>query len=406
MDKKNIREQVISSYFPSSKERHIIGGYNFVGAGTNIYDRFSLKYDGKVGTKTYWLPKNKLDLAAIKHDLAYYLHDNAHRIKADIDFLKMAGKSGTAVLANSAIGAQVIGRVLNELGVKSSAKSAITLQTIYKALFNLFTIPPYKGAGSIAGFLTNPKSGKLPKSIRTFMATYFPKFRTRRGQNRVTFTQNAFIRLYIAMSTLYDLPANVDNLNVLRKINEAYVKTEEDIPALDEVFDKYKAYLDSVGTFDIHDEFIILKKGSTREYSSFFRAFRKYIKDVNKRNKFGVRYEMPLLDRANIDIVELKDKEVIVPLETVKEFRFLPSDEKPKPTKAPSKPLLIAPPPPKVTKVPKPLLIAPPPPKITKVPKPGIVPPKPVRRVKGSEEILSILKGDEEPIPDIWAIMV
>ena len=84
---KKTRQQKTVSYLPSYDEKHT-SGYNWNGPGTKIYDRISLKYKGKVGTKSYWLPINKLDMQAFQHDLLYYSPNNIVRAYADSTYVE------------------------------------------------------------------------------------------------------------------------------------------------------------------------------------------------------------------------------------------------------------------------------------------------------------------------------
>jgi uncharacterized coiled-coil protein SlyX len=83
---------------PSSREWHL-PGYNFVGAGTMVAERMSLTYTGSTGTDSYWLPVNKLDLAAFKHDMMYYADRELVKLGADVALVNAAWRSNNKAAA-------------------------------------------------------------------------------------------------------------------------------------------------------------------------------------------------------------------------------------------------------------------------------------------------------------------
>jgi hypothetical protein len=87
-------------------------GMNFMGPGTKLLDRFSLKYKGKVGTPNYFLPSSLEDYYSIWHDLAYFIPNDYIKYKSDVDFLNNQEKYGKftekTLLGMSGISAQTL----------------------------------------------------------------------------------------------------------------------------------------------------------------------------------------------------------------------------------------------------------------------------------------------------------
>jgi hypothetical protein len=94
-------------------------GMNFMGPGTKLLDRFSLKYKGKVGTPNYFLPSSLEDYYSIWHDLAYFVPNDYIKYKSDVDFLNNQEKHGKftekTLLGMSGISAQTLKRTFNNL---------------------------------------------------------------------------------------------------------------------------------------------------------------------------------------------------------------------------------------------------------------------------------------------------
>ena len=94
-------------------------GMNFMGPGTKLLDRFSLKYKGKVGTPNYFLPSSLEDYYSIWHDLAYFIPNDYIKYKSDVDFLNNQEKYGKftekTLLGMSGISAQTLRRTINNL---------------------------------------------------------------------------------------------------------------------------------------------------------------------------------------------------------------------------------------------------------------------------------------------------
>ena len=127
-------KQKIKSNLPSFEEKHLIGGYNFNGPGTQVANRLSLNYKGGVGTSTYWLPKNKLDYEAFKHDLFYYSPRPADQLYADSEYVKNTG--GT--ISQALVYAQLLGRQADSRPWASLTKEGSKVKNILVQVINLY----------------------------------------------------------------------------------------------------------------------------------------------------------------------------------------------------------------------------------------------------------------------------
>ena len=61
---------------------------NFMGPNTKVEDRMLLKYDGKRGTKNFFLPTTYSDLVSFEHDLLYWAPKNIIKAYADTKFIR------------------------------------------------------------------------------------------------------------------------------------------------------------------------------------------------------------------------------------------------------------------------------------------------------------------------------
>ena len=298
------KKQKVVSKLPSTSELHLPGGYNWVGPGTEIMDRISLSYKGKVGTVTYWLPKDKLDLAAFKHDIAYYSPSNDERIKADYELLSTVDAPSRSATVDILISTQMAGRGLQELFTarKSFLENMEGLQSLASSINLLASVAPIKGRGSIAGWLFNPRTGIMPQSIKDFARTHLGIRGTRVGRRQKDYIRNTILRLGIVFSgTAY---RNIHELvtSVIEKTD--ILKKSEHEKAVDKVYDKYLEYLDTIGEFR-EGEFVLTKKGDSSKYEEFFNEFKDYIEDMNKTiKKKNQRYKIPVLNSVNLPLSE------------------------------------------------------------------------------------------------------
>lgn len=322
------RKQKIKSRFPSLTEKHLLGGFNWTGPGTEIYDRIGLNYKGGVGTEQYWLPKNRLDLAAFKHDLAYYSNDNLSRIGADKEFIDTSGKTVSSTIADSVIAAQLAYRITEEFG--GILTRPLAMRAAYSALINLLIVPPTKGKESVASFLLKPTTGRAPQVVKDWALKWLGIQGSKRGARGKNIEQKIMAHLFLTGSVLYTdiIPGGSNIESFVKKMEDTYNVNTKNVE-LNSVFSKYKDYLDTVGEFNLSGEFILTKKKHTtnrpdREYIRFFKGFQKYIDFENKKNKEGPKYPKPVLNIQNLQSTAISDDSpIIVPLETVKEFNLL-----------------------------------------------------------------------------------
>tara|TARA_R110000868_G_C10949856_1_gene767727 strand:+ start:348 stop:1499 length:1152 start_codon:yes stop_codon:yes gene_type:complete len=322
------KKQKIKSRFPSLKEKHLPGGFNWVGPGTEIYDRIGLKYKGNVGTEQYWLPRNKLDLAAFKHDLAYYANDNLSRIGADKEFIDTSAHTPHSSVADTFILSQLSARVVDEFG--GSLTRPLAMRAAYSALINLLIVPPTKGKESVASFLLNPKRGSAPQAVKDWALKWLGVKGSKAGARGKDIEKKIMSRLFLAGSVLFtDLIPVSENINSFTKKIETLYNVNKKNVKLNSVFTKYKNYLKTVGEFNLSGEFVLTKKGDPRTYIKFFKEFQKYIDVSNKKNKEGPKYPNPTLNLENLQLTEIPDDSPIrVPLEIVEEFKMI-GQEKP-----------------------------------------------------------------------------
>tara|TARA_R110000851_G_scaffold18394_3_gene57851 strand:- start:2984 stop:4225 length:1242 start_codon:yes stop_codon:yes gene_type:complete len=320
------RKQKTQKLFPSLGEKHI-PGYNWNGPGTKIYDRITLNYKGRVGTDKYWLPKNRIDLSAFRHDLLYYSPSNIVRAYADHEYLNSAGKSH---ISETVIGAQLVKRVAVELG-KVGVRTFLAGKGAITALRTILTTAPVKGSGAIATFMFNKKKGYMPSTVKLLVKKYIPSIAgAKRGHRGKALKDLVFAVGYLASVAdvkYYGLPGDtIKSLKDLWKListtfegSEEYkeIKTEND-----KVVKKYEAYLDTVGKFDKSGEFVLRVGGkstpasdphSQSKYEDFFSSFEQYIKMTNDQYKGRAEFEpypTPVLNKENLNIVESKPDEL------------------------------------------------------------------------------------------------
>ena len=314
------RKQKIVSRLPSLKERHMPGGYNWVGPGTSIYDRITLKYQGKVGTKSFWLPRNKLDLAAFKHDLSYYMNDDSSRIQADRDFINDVSVSTiSSIIASALIETQLRSRFGSELG--KIAVTAVGFRELLKGLNILLRTPLRPRGQTVASYLLRPHTGVAPQVVKDFFQRFGIKG-SMPGKRKKNFVRYYISKILLFGSALYGTNSWPSDLKKFATKMKEIVFTGKDNKPLDKVFETYKNYLKTVGEFDSSGEFIITKKGDKRAYLKFFKQFTKYIDFVNKENESGPKYPKPTLNAENRDIVSFDaNPKIITPLETVEEIK-------------------------------------------------------------------------------------
>ena len=325
------RKQKVVSSFPSLKEWHAIGGYNFNGPGTRVTDRISLNYKGKVGTESYFLPKNKLDRQAIEHDFMYYQPDNLARVLADVKYYEnvrnLPGEDGSKLLSRFFMQSQIISRTLKE-----SSKLALPFVASDQALrdfFKLLSVPPVAGKGSIMGWAFNPAKGVAPPRLKNFFKNWYNIKGTRRGSQtsfRKEILKKYLIPLvlgyginhiledglvqpfYRSYKMIIDTLEHTENWKLLNKNNN-------------EVMKSYDTYLKSVGSYDKTGNFVISTdinvKNAKRQYLAFFTKFKNYIRFVNSNyadHPGFVKHKIPVLNIQNLEKVAFPEMAITKPL--------------------------------------------------------------------------------------------
>ena len=318
-----VRKQKTKSYLPSFKERHS-PGYNWNGPGTSIPQRISLTYKGSVGSESYFLPVNKLDLSAFQHDLLYYSPDSVTRTFADWEYLKYINgnfKPSTPVylMSKLLIFSQISKRILYQ-GASIGALAFMTKKKFMNSLEyfkKVFTTPPVQGFGSLGGYLLNPVKGVAPQSVKDIMRFYF-NIQGTRGGNLAKFRKDFYFK-FLPLLVMYGASPLTKPVTDVKKMLDiilvGYGKTEEwsDFKAEnDKVFNKYQDYLKSVGGFDKDDNFVINhtinNELAQEKYKEFFKEYQSYLGHVNKKyiqTPGFESYKIPKLNTENLDIVSL-----------------------------------------------------------------------------------------------------
>ena len=149
-DKRRTRKQKPISILPSFVEKHSPGA-NFNGRGTRVRDRFSLNYDGKIGTDIPHLPKNLLDKSAINHDIFFFAPDTSSQKYANRLYDKFVKEKKVLRTIPENIEQAItksISYISNEF-LKVHSTSILTLQT-FQIMLKLFSI-----SGSAYGVYKN-----------------------------------------------------------------------------------------------------------------------------------------------------------------------------------------------------------------------------------------------------------
>ena len=266
-------KQKIKSRLPSLKERHSPGGYNWNGPGTSVEERLSLNYDGKVGTETYWLPVNKLDYEAFKHDLSYYSPVNADNIEAD----RLYVQNTKAGFSKALIYAQLLSRQVEDTPALDIMKDVGSLAAMGKAAARIISTPIKKGGGSIMGWFLNPKGGVAPPIIKKFAKDYLNIRGSIRGPRK-----SKVAKALSAAGLIYGLGPKKTTESLISKLTLKGAKPTEGFKERhDEVVAKYDAYLESVGFFNAAGDFILYdkpKNSSQTLYEEFFVKYAEFVK--------------------------------------------------------------------------------------------------------------------------------
>jgi len=331
MSKQKIKKP---SLIERSKAEYHPEGYNWNGPFTQNMERMSLNFKGKVGTESYFLPANKLDLSAFLHDLQYFSPSPIARAYADNQYYTQnieKSKKGLPLVSKAFIWSAWAGRTLKELakiGISAKfIKDQILTSTsdwfkFYKSLWiptglgvGLEDVPSGMGEGSIpsARVKFNPKGfylpsylfgkyGKIPEPYRTNLNEWFmEKFgkeyslTTARGaayKKRFLPLAMRTLSLYLLYGSKYS-PQPLKGLDRLNKLTLKYWTESEEYKELDseskKVYDSYLKYLDTVGSFNKDGDFVIKdninEKEAKKTYTDYYKQSKKYFGWVNEYYK-------------------------------------------------------------------------------------------------------------------------
>lgn len=306
-------------------------GYNWNGPFTQNMERMALTYDGNVGTESFFLPANELDLAAFVHDLEYFSPSPIARAYADNKYYKNyieGSKKPIAQLSKAFIYSAWVSRLTNEL-----VRLGVSLKFIWEDILNakdwikfykslwipsklkigLEDIPSGMGEGTIPStrikfdlkgkyFATElfGKKGVVPEPYKSYLNKLAKKLtgsdlRGARGEAFYkTFLPLVFksIGLSIIMGSKY-APRPI---KALRKINaevRGIYEQSEEFKLLSKqtsnVKESYLEYLNQVGFFDKDGEFIIKDDIDTekakRAYIEYYKRSKDYFDWLNKYYK-------------------------------------------------------------------------------------------------------------------------
>lgn len=288
-------------------------GYNFNGPYTQNIERMSLNYKGKVGTESYFLPANKVDLSGFKHDLAYFSPSPIARMFADQDYWSKFPKADTKIKSLSGAfiyGAWVsrIAKELGDLGISTYKfkKALPEILKVYKSLWfpagveltpaGPGQIPTYRTKGYYLPTLLMGKEGIIPDPLKSnindfFRNTFGISLTTARGEawkKRIyePLRNLIFYSVFLGSSII---PKPVKEMKDLYKTTlnkyeqtEEYKKLNEQV---NKVSESYNKYLNTVGYFDDKDDFVIKDKinenQAKRAYIQYYKTSKKYFDWVN-----------------------------------------------------------------------------------------------------------------------------
>jgi hypothetical protein len=311
-------------------------GYNYLGPGTKLSKRFSLKSTSAIGSTSPFLPTNKLDYQAFLHDLLYYSPNDLIKAWADDKLLKSLkdlkySGAGIKTLVNLGIEVQYKRRLTNvaidlgliTAGVYESGPAFLKqLRNVYtNKKFEDYILKPMNFERFSAGKLFNPRTGTAPKIIKDVFSKLGVRG-TRRGRQDRT--------LYGAARAIFPVVWFAGIRGLLKPFAEfkyaydrwssAIESTKEfkkQINELEKVKNAYDKYLDEVSNV-VDGEYLIKKdineRAAQRAYTKFFREYRKYLLfnreqyEKNKKYKEQLKdipelVNLPQLDTKNLNQV-------------------------------------------------------------------------------------------------------
>jgi hypothetical protein len=322
---------------------------NFMGPGTRVEDRLSLNYDGKKGTKNYFIPTTYSDLVSFEHDLVYWSPDNIVKSYADANFIKEI----RSLIGYGGIVAQLVKRRGLE-GFFSYVTLTQTLSNIKKIIADSLAVKDGIKKG-IQLKETNKRISEIDNMIQRMIESDYPdtpfiqlpaeqQRQLLEGQlrqqdhiadyekmkERLSSTllfsllpKLIFTGYFLAPKIVKSAKKVLDNVISTFVVNPEYKEIQERV---DRVKEKYEKYLNEVGGFEdapwyrslmkrldqpegekifrVKDN--INKERAEELYEEFYNEFVDYQKYMNKKYE-GVNgyqpFEIKELNKDNIDKV-------------------------------------------------------------------------------------------------------
>ena len=307
------------------KDLHL-PNHNFVGPFTSVDERLDLTYDGKVGTKNYFVPASMDDYTAFKHDLLYYAPDNIVKGHADLKFLKGIFKKGKLNPDKSLPFLGILGQYIKRVGTQAFI-AKLSKDEAVDASSELIKIFKKTPAAKLFG-----TRGPVPENLKNWINTkskyYFGRtLQPARGRGAVAYSgiiKNKVIPYLFMYGTGYftkpigHIKDAFDAVYYSFFENEDYNKV---LDAFNKVNEKYKKYLDEVGYFTddktkreypFYNRFIIKKyddidgekaKELYKDFHKEFNNYKKFINNMYKHEDDFVEYDINPLNEKELDKV-------------------------------------------------------------------------------------------------------
>lgn len=307
------------------KDLHL-PNHNFVGPFTSVDERLDLTYDGKVGTKNYFVPASMDDYTAFKHDLLYYAPDNIVKGHADLKFLKGIFKKGKLNPDKSLPFLGILGQYIKRVGTQTFI-AKLSKDEAVDASSELIKIFKKTPAAKLFG-----TRGPVPENLKNWINTkskyYFGRtLQPARGRAAVEYSniiKNKVIPYLFMYGTGYftkpigHIKDAFDAIYYSFFENEDYNKV---LDAFNKVNEKYKKYLDEVGYFTddktkreypFYNRFIIKKyddidgekaKELYKDFHKEFNNYKKFINNMYKHEDDFVEYDINPLNEKELDKV-------------------------------------------------------------------------------------------------------
>ena len=292
-------------------------GYNFVGPGTNIGSRLSLTYDPDrhaTGRLTF-LPISRGDRLAFRHDLMYYADSGVIKEVADADMIR------DMIYSWVNIGPEMTGwDDIFTPGIIPVMAYRHLKEYAGPAYFKLMGVKAAKDA--FLKLINDLSSGAEMEIDMDILREFAPQIAAAHmarapGQRRETLNEVVWRNLpYILYGGIMAIPGISDIPDALEKIKQLFniwvlrqKGGEEFTKELKDVEETYDKYLESVGSFNNIGEFVLKDVGEVNEeearqnYLNFFAEYRDYISFVNKRPEQTTKYDLPKLNKLNLEVV-------------------------------------------------------------------------------------------------------